>query len=524
MLLVFAFIPFSVYGQDGYLHWFPVIAEYIRGADNFAGSTVIFNGQNLRSLYGELPFWKVLRVLSPSIEQFLNITHAVFVLFFFYFSRSLARGMSERKISLSDDIVLLAFAVLGPVIVNRVMSGHINLLFGCLPFFIFSALIFNKSYLYIFISFFALWCAWSTHAFQLLAYHVFYIPLLAWLFVRYEKQKTKYLFIAFGIFALSFAVNYPLFREMLNQALSPDSVRPLDVKMTYSYIVSTFHDIVYFFVSAKYEQIMIRPEGFYHEVSYPFGAFFLMMFIFKKERKFIAFLLGLLLVFFLFCMDAPVANLLSDLPGIKSFRVPQRIFIILSLFIPLWVFSKKVISLNVKELAIFFVLTLMAQFLIGYEVIAIALMLALYFRDSIKHESLIYALAFSGLFSGGWDKISDSRVAFSEYEQVREMLLPLTNKYSVQELKQKKFQFQSAAPLLVNFVAQTMGFPTLEGYGYPPPALMKKFESVFEISLSGSQVIIIPQEFSTDTEKLKSYGITTIVRFNANNELSIQEI
>ena len=60
-------LPFSLYDQDGYLLWAPVLSEYLRGSNNYTFSDVIFNGQNLASIYGELPFWKLFRFLKFSL-------------------------------------------------------------------------------------------------------------------------------------------------------------------------------------------------------------------------------------------------------------------------------------------------------------------------------------------------------------------------------------------------------------------------------------------------------------------------
>src|SRR5690606_23872635 len=92
-----AALPFSIYGQDGYFLWFPILSEYLRGDTFYHASNVIFDGQNLAGVYGDLPFWKVLRFFNPRVELFLNLTHGVFIITFSLLTLSVVRGIRGQN-------------------------------------------------------------------------------------------------------------------------------------------------------------------------------------------------------------------------------------------------------------------------------------------------------------------------------------------------------------------------------------------------------------------------------------------
>jgi hypothetical protein len=83
ILIILYSLNFSIYGSDGYDLWYPISAEYLNGDRYYNSSGIIFNGQNLAAIYGKLPFWTLLRLSNPSINQFLNVTHGVWILSFF---------------------------------------------------------------------------------------------------------------------------------------------------------------------------------------------------------------------------------------------------------------------------------------------------------------------------------------------------------------------------------------------------------------------------------------------------------
>jgi hypothetical protein len=524
LLLVLGLLPFSIYGQDGYSLWYPIVAEYLNGDGSYHASSVIFDGQNLASIYGELPFWKLFRLLNFSIESFLNVTHGIFVIIFLILSLTICWGIKKDK-SEADIYILLLFALFSPVVINRVMAGHLNLLFGVLPFFAFISLIFNKSLRNIIFCVFCVWCSLSTQAFQILTYHIFYLPFIFFFLVNFERQRSKYILLSLFVLIAAFSLNYSNFLEMYLHATGSDNLRTLNTKMVYSYITSTFKDLPQFIVSGLSPELSWRPEGFFHETNYSVGAFILMLFPKKKDWTFPALVFFLFCIFFLFCMDISPFNLLSDIPLIKSFRVPQRIFMILGLLIPLWIYSRFQYQAKRSDAIILVVVSIVAQFITFFEIMVFFGLTYFLIQKHLKSKRLALILVFAGLYVGTLDKLTPSFQAHSRFHDIKGSILPLVHLYDSKSLRSRTFHFETSHPLLVNSVAQTIGIRTVEGYGHPPARYFSKYKALTGFPISPhSNVFYLQGNVGEKMKLLKEFGVQTIVSFGLKNELIIKNL
>lgn len=513
-------LPFSFYDQDGYSLWYPIVSEYLKGDRHYHGSEIIFGGQNLASIYGVLPFWKLIRIVNPSIESFLNTTHMIFVSLFFISNLMIVWGIKKER-TVFDIYLLFFYAVLSPVILNRVMAGHFNLLFGVLPFFAFLSLFFNKSILNVFFCTFCVWCALSTQAFQVLAYHVFYVPILLYFFFTIEKLKAKYILLSAIVFLAAFILNYSNFIEMYQHATNPENLRSINTNTTYTYTVSSLSDLSQFFFSGIYPEILTRPVGFFHEINYAVGIFPFIWILVQKERKDMLLYFIVFFVMFLFCMDVTPFNWISHLPLIKAFRVPQRVFMVLSLLLPLWVYSKFEFETKKNDLFVLMAGILVAQFIYFFEVIAFFLVGFFLFYKPYKSHRFVLIIAFASLFTGSLDKFLPSLDTHSQYLQIKDSLRPMLKKYDAPELRKRVFHFETAQPMLVNYVAQSLGINTLEGYGHPPAKLIFKFEEKTGIKISSTtNTFYLPN----DERLLKEFNVQTVVSFGINNELLVKDL
>lgn len=524
LLLLLILLPFSLYGQDGYILWFPIIAEYLHGDSSYHASEVIFQGQNLASIYGELPFWKLFRMLGPPIKIFLNATHWSYVCMAFILSISIVKGV-KKNLSSFDIYVLFLLALLSPVAINRVMAGHLNLLFGTLPLFVFVSLIFNKSKIHIGFCIFCIWCALSTQAFQVLAYHIFYLPLLICLFLSFETDRKRYVVSALIIFIVAFLLNFPNLKEMYTHAVSSDNLRGLDSNVVYSYLTSSLSDLIHFLGSGLYPEILNRSVGLYHEISYPVGAFLLLSIFGLKDKKiWICFFLSFGILF-LFCMNIPPFNFLSELPLIRAFRVPQRVFMPLSLFLPLWVYARADFSAKKGDYVWLVSLVLAAQWINYFEVIAFAGVAIFLFYKKYQSQKYAIILSLACLFTGTVSKIEPSFQAYGYYLKLKESLLPLLNRYDVKTLRNNTFYFETSQPVMVNYVAQSMGINTVEGYGHPPSKLLLKFKDKTGLDFPATTNIFYFDGVTTGKDNLlKEFGVKTIVEFDLKNNLMIRDL
>jgi hypothetical protein len=521
LFLLFSTLPLSLYGQDGYSLWYPIVSEYLRGDTSYRNSQVIFGGQNLGSIYGELPFWGLFRFFKFSIHHFLNQTHCLFIIFFFVTSVFIFNGI-RKGINFSEIIVLYIYSILSPVIINRVMAGHLNLIFGVLPFFSLISIVYNKTFLNFILSVIIFWCAMSTQAYQILSYYFFYIPILAYFFLKEEKSRFKYIGFVFIVFISSFFLSFNNFFEMYKHALSPDNLRGINEKMVYSYVTTNFMDLFQFFFSGMYPEFQRLSPYFFHEINYAIGSF---AFLFFRVRKWIWLnvIISLLIIFLLFfCMNLSPFNLISELPLIKTFRVPQRSFMIISLFLPLWIFSTDQSNIKRNDIIVFVFLIIFSFFVNYFEYIAIFFCIFFSLQSKFQNKNFAIIFAFAGLFSGTIEKLTPAINENQNYKIISNYLNPILLKYSNSDLKKEVFHFETTQPALVNYVAQSLGIRTIEGYGHPPAKIIKIYQTRTGVVLPKSlNSFYITGNFSSKNELLKDLGVTKIIYFDSDN--GIQE-
>lgn len=523
IFFILGLLPFSIYGQDGYSLWYPIIGEYLHGNSAYHHSEVIFDGQNLASIYGELPFWKLFRLMNVGIETFLNLTHATFVVMLFGVSLTIFKGI-KGSVKENDIYILFLYSLLSPVVINRVMAGHLNLLFGLLPFFCFLSLIYSKTVLNVIFCTFAVWCAMSTQAFQVLAYHIFYVPILIYVFLNVEKEKKKYLLLSSFVFVAAFLINLPNFLEMYRHATNPDNLRSIDTNVVYSYLITGPTDLLQLFFSGIYKEILQRNIGFFHEANYALGTFLLIFFFIEDDRKFKILVSVLFIALVLFCSNLPPINYISELPIIKAFRVPQRSLMILALFIPLWTFAKSQFEYKKFDLFIILGITLVAQFLHFFEIIALGLMVGFLFNEKHKSIKIAVFLSFASIFSGAIDKVTPSWDLHSQYKELVSAITPLKEKYDSETLRKRSFYFNTSQPVLINYAAQSLGIRTLEGYGHPPAKFLIKFENITGFKISPLTNNFYFQGLPDKDKVLKEFGVQTIVSFGLNNEIITKDL
>ena len=98
-------LEWVIWGQDGLSLWAPVVAEYLRGS--FENSQVIFGGQNLLAIYGELPFWKIFYFFGASPVTLLNITYFILLLFFYVLTLQIFIGLTSKRDPFSQIIIFI---------------------------------------------------------------------------------------------------------------------------------------------------------------------------------------------------------------------------------------------------------------------------------------------------------------------------------------------------------------------------------------------------------------------------------
>ena len=531
LFLVLGFLPFSIYGQDGYHLWFPIIAEYLNGDQVYHASAVIFNGQNLAAIYGELPFWKIFRALNLSIVPFLNLTHATFCSFFFYFIYQIVKGI-KKEIKTIDICFIFAFVLLCPTITNRIMAGHLNLLFGVLPFFIAVSLIFNKSKSGLLLSTIGLWFSFSTQAYQILTYHLFYIPILFFIIQKYESNKKSYFSLVIGCTVLAFLINLPQFLEMYRYAHSPDNLRLLESSYVYTYIISTPSELLNLFLTTIEPALQFRDLTYFHEINYGMGCFLFLLFIVPLDKK-IQIITGVTFcVIFLFAMNTPVINLLAEMPIIKAFRVPQRALMLISLFLPIWIYSHLHFKWTKNDIGLLLASISLAQVVPSYEIIVligVSVVIFIthketYFTNANLREA-IYILCITTLFSGAFSRFKPSLEYQTTYLETKKKLTPLTNKYSKKELRFKTFHFTGINRPVLTYVGQSIGVRTLEGYGHPPTSLLEPLKQLTSIPYSPTtNNLYFPEQAFRDLNFVKVFNIDVVVMLQNDGKLFIQEL
>lgn len=511
---------FSFFGQDGYYLWRPIISEYLKGANAYSSSEVIFNGQNLLAICGELPLWKVFRAFNLSIDTFLNLT------FFVWFSLMLLSIYAysigvDRKLKSSTSIAISLILIVSPVVSNRLLAGHFNLLFGVLPFFTYMALLYSRGLKMFVFAVISIWFALSMQSYQILTYSVFYAPILVLLALKDNKVEIK----GFIIFSLStsliaFLLNYPVFSEMLAYAQSKTNLRSLGSNAVYSYTVSSLKDLPNLLFSDMNSLTLTRPIGFFHEMNYGMGAFLFLFFIGRRIEIFLKITVFVSLLFFWgFASNWLIFNLISELPLVQAFRVPQRIYMILALFIPIYVvikefgeFDHKMLSLT---LALIFILTFVPYS--SMAVIPLALVIFLLgTSDYISQKYMPYALSLSlvSIAMGIDSKLELIRKDRAKYVFVKDEMKAVYERLKEEKALGSLVQFESENVFIVDAVAKEYGIRTIQGYGHPPLNHINRVKDVVDVKFDPMMnSFFISPRISKYKSILKHYGVKIIVRF-----------
>lgn len=517
-------LPFSVYGQDGYSLWIPILSEFLKSERFYLSSAVIFDGQNLSAIYGQLPFWRIFRWLKTDVITFLNLTHSIFCSVLFAHFLIILKGL-KGKLHYIDIFSLFIFSVFSPVIINRAMAGHLNLLYGVLPFFVMVSLVFSKSIWTIVLGIFSIWFALSTQSYQILAYHIFYIPILFYIFSKYEHNKAKYLAWALGIISAAFLINLPQFLEMYHHATDSNNLRSIGVNNVYSYTISHPFDLVHFFITGINDFVGFRSIGLYHEINYGIGTFLILFYISSVDKR-LKWITSVTAIFlFLFCMNFPIFNLISKLPVIQAFRVPQRSFMILSLFIPLWTYASFNFSIKKYDGYLYLLIISSAALFHSFEIIALICFLVCLAVLSDKSKSdirpniekLILVFSIGCLISNFSPKLKRNLIDNAQYLHANQLIQQLKSKFSESELRNKTFHFESPLSGLFTYVAQANGVRTIEGYGHPPYTLVKSLSDITNSPMNSTDNNFY---FSLDTpmkgKLIKYFKIDYVIYIQAN--------
>jgi hypothetical protein len=456
-----------IWGQDGLSLWMPVLAEYLRG--NYENSSVIFGGQNLLALYGELPFWKIFYLFNASPLILLNFTYYILLLFFYTLTLQIFTGLTGKKDSISQ-IIIFIYCLLSPIFLNRVYSGHFNLLFGMLPFLVSLALIYNRSRIFDIFCMFILVCAFTIQGSQILAYHLFYIPVLfLWAWWTFGNIPFWYIKKLIIITVVAIILSSPIMYEMIKHSTSVDNLRSGISNLVYSYLISSTSDLGSLFMSSVNE-FTTRNDFFkFHELNYPLGLTFLSFFFLKGEhRKILLSLLVTSPVLFAFSANWPVFNLFSKIPLISLFRVPQRSLMLASYVAPLFflVWFKEYI--NFKSIIFLLAFILVGNGLPYFELYCLIMVLTLLLTKKWKQYSEItFALIFSTLFLGLPDKYVALRDSNEEFMTCLQIMKKIDNTYHLSR-DRVKVHLVNNEPISMIAAANYLGIPTVEGYGHPP--------------------------------------------------------
>ena len=195
------FCPIIIWGQDGLSLWPPIVSEFLRSSEHYVSSPFIFDGQNLDSIYGHLPIWYLFKLFGFNYIQVLNLTFFTWIVLAFIPLKSIFENYQKSLLSPLSIILLLYYLIFSPVILNRLMAGHFNLLFGILPFVYFLSHIYKRTVFSFIISFIAIYFSLSIQSYQIISYYIFYLPILLFLtFESKENNPTKS--IIFSLFSL----------------------------------------------------------------------------------------------------------------------------------------------------------------------------------------------------------------------------------------------------------------------------------------------------------------------------------
>ncbi len=511
------FMPFSLFGQDGYIGWGPIIAEYLRGDARFTHSPVTFGGQNLLAIYGFLPFWKLFRQLGFNFIQAENYSLWVCWLLLQYYTFSFYR-LFRREVGLIDFYLLAFYVLASPILINRIYAGHINLLFTFLSSFVVIQLITSQSKTSLLINTFTLWFALSIQGYQLIAYNLFYLPIFAMIYWHYGIHKKLILRNALIVGSLATVLAFPALMAMVKHALSAENIRGTGVNMVYSYTQLDFLDLLnLIFVSIENPFTGHKHFGFFHEITYPMGIFFFIFLILELPRSLKISCCAVLLLTILFSANVPPFSWMSQLPVISSFRVPQRALMLPTFLIPLFVLARTRWTLSPADfllpalgLAIIFIHPL-------HETILFFILGFLLLYQMVKHrphlQTTIVLTALLSLGLSSLDKLPIITDSYASFKHSQRLIQRAIKRFGpTPPMSQFVFHLDGLNKVQLNATAKIYNIKTLEGYGHPPKSLLLKLEELTGQSFSvGQNHLYLDSGHKNFQQTVRSLGIDYIL-------------
>lgn len=525
-LSIFIFLLYCntlIWGEDGPMLWMPLLSEYLKGASTYSFSKIIFGGQNLLQIYGELPFWKVCRLLGLPALQTLNLTYFIFLASAFYLFRNIFWGISGeiRKI---DQYFIFFFCLFTPMFFNRIYSGHLNLLFASMPFLVAISLIYAKKPLDYLAYIFICTNAFSIQGYQMILYGALCAPLLlVWLFYEQQLLKAKYFGSLLVILLMAILLSLNSLSAMLNFGFSHQGLRAIGDNVVYSYTTSIPKDLLFFLFPSANDFFHLRDTGFIHELSYPFALSIVAISSRNKKIQRLALTCTFLLIlFFLFSSNYFPFNTLAHLPLVRAFRVPQRIFLIPSLLLSFLFLISIRDFFNFKFSCFFILAFLISQFFPGFEILALLVLLCFTvilpkFKTYISAE-LVWSLALATLFLGLPDKVFTIHDDDQNFKKMVEYVSGLNEKLKLSDpQKMIHFEASSLKYSYINMAANYIGIRTAEGYGHPPIESVKTLERWLKIKISPTvNLLYVKERMPHFKEILNDLKVTDIVFINTD--------
>lgn len=480
ILIVFlaaVIVEFSFFGEDGIFLWTPLLSEYVR--HHYQNSLVIFGGQNLLAIYGELPIWAIFRAIDYSPELILNMTFVSLYVFFLIPTLVIYKGLTGT-LNCVEQIIIGLYTLLSPIIINRVYVGHFNLLFGMLPLLISISLLYEKRIIFKVFSVLVLWCAFSIQGYQILSYYPFYIPILIfWVLSIPDLDRNKYFGHLIFITLIALILSFPTMKALISQASSSENLRSDVGNVVYTYLVSSWGDLGSLFFSSINELTSPRGFGFFHEINYPIGFSFIMFFFCPREhRKIFIALVGTYLLALTFAANVPVVNLISKLPLINLFRTPQRMMMLPAYLLSLLALSCFKKHMNLRSLLVLIALVLVGNSIPYFEMIVLPFFLLLMFLPALeKFRDLAPGIFVAVLMLGLVQKFEIVYRGNINHKAMLSFMSDLDQKLQLRS-DTKIVHFESSKRFDLTVAANTLGIRTIEGYGHPPKSLIHKIQTV----------------------------------------------
>lgn len=519
--VVVVFSQYQIWGQDGYNLWMPIVAEYLR--ESYAPSAVIFGGQNLLAVYGEMIFWWPLRWAGMGPIELLNSTFVVLIGILWYYTRILVRGLKKKPLTPSEDVLLLVYCVLSPIVVNRVYAGHFNLLFGMLPFLVATSFFYESSRTHIAVSVLTLGASFGIQGYQVIAYHLFYVPLW-WFWFRSEQLSFRtYFFRLAPVIAGGVVLALPSFLAMLTHASHGDNLRTRASHVVYSYTVTNFADVGALVTSAYNSLTDHRAFGFFHEINYPFIPFLAGLILVPRKRRVLIALAGTLVLATGFSAGFWPLDGIAELPVIRLFRVPQRSLMLGTFLLPLICISSR--DFSWKVVAAILSATLALNFLPGLELIGLGVLLLLFVIPSLqKYRTLIIPLLLATHFTGMPEKFREIHLSRANWTRFDDFIQERRS----QLIGGPKRIYHFEVPHMFNLTiaANFHGIRTVEGYGHPPARSIQILEEVAGVRVSAMSNVFFVSEEATPNFKavLQDLGVTDVVYLSPEGNFLVKEV